>query len=195
MRILFLSVLTLLVIASPAAALLTDQEPSNDSMSTAAIQVTPITLLDTDGGTFSFSVGGGDLDFVGIGGLLDGDVVTLLTTPLVDSPDFEIPDTIVGLFDSAGTALCIGDDVPNNDLDDPLKGFGSLCRLEIPSDGDYFAGVTGFSLIPFDGAHYEEGDYLLSVTVLPEPGQLLQLVSGLLGLVVLDRRRRCAKDA
>jgi hypothetical protein len=195
MRILFLSVLTLLVIASPAAALLTDQEPSNDSMSTAAIQVTPITLQDTDGGTFSFSVGGGDIDFVGIGGLLDGDVVTLLTTPLVDSPDFEIPDTIVGLFDSAGSELCIGDDVPNNDLDDSPKGFGSLCRLEIPSDGDYFAGVTGFSLIPFDGAHDEEGDYLLSVTVLPEPGQLLQLVSGLLGLVVLDRRHRCAKDA
>ena len=67
MRILFLSALTLLVIASPAAALLTDQEPSNDSMSTAAIQVTPSILLYTDGGTFSFSVGGGDLDFVGIG--------------------------------------------------------------------------------------------------------------------------------
>jgi hypothetical protein len=40
MRILFLSMLMLLVIASPAAAVLADQEPSNDSMSTAAIQMT-----------------------------------------------------------------------------------------------------------------------------------------------------------
>jgi hypothetical protein len=192
MRILFLSGLTLLLIASTAAALLTDQEPSNDSMSTAAIQFTPLTILDGDAGTFTFFVGGGDIDFIGIGDLFAGDVVTLLTTPLVDSPDFEIPDTIVGLFDSTGTELCIGDDAFNNDLDNTPTGFGSLCRFEVQDDGDYFAGVTGFSAVPFDGAHFEEGDYLLSVTVLPEPGRLLQMSFGLLGLVMLDKRRRCA---
>ena len=193
MRIVFLSVLTLLVIASPAAALLTDQEPSNNSMSTATIQLVPSAGLSVDAGEFSFFVGGGDTDFVGIGGLIAGDVVTITTTPMVDAPDFEHPDTIVGLFNSTGTELCIGDDAANNDLDNSPKGFGSLCRLEISADGDYFVGVTGFSTIPFDGAHNEEGIYSVTVTVtsaLPEPGLLLQLAAGLLGLVALDKRRR-----
>jgi hypothetical protein len=192
LRIVFFSALTLFVIASPAVALLTDQEPSNNSMSTATIQFTPRTNLDSDAGTFTFFVGGGDHDFIGIGGLLAGDVVTVLSTPMVDAPNFEMPDTIVGLFNSTGNVLCIGDDSFNNDLDDIPMGLGGLCRLEIPSDGEYFAGVTGFSAVPFDGAHFEEGEYLLSVTVLPEPGLPLQLASGLLGLVVLYKRRRCA---
>ena len=71
---------------------------------------------------------------------------------------------------------------------------GSLCRHEIPADGDYFVGVTGFSPDPFDGSHLEEGRYTLTVTVtaVPEPGLLLQLASALLGLVALDKRRRSA---
>ena len=195
MRIVFLSVLTLLVIASPAAALLTDQEPSNNSMSTATIQLVPSAGLSVDAGEFSFFVGGGDTDFVGIGDLIAGDVVTITTTPMVDAPDFEHPDTIVGLFNSTGTELCIGDDAANNDLDNFPKGFGSLCRLEISADGDYFVGVTGFSIVPFDGDHIEEGSYTVTVTVtaaLPEPGLLLQLAAGMVGLVVLDKRRRSA---
>jgi len=147
------------------------------------------------GGRFSFFVGGGDLDFIGVGDLVDGDVVTVTTTPMVDAPDFEIPDTVVGLFNSTGTELCIGDDAANNDLDNFPTGFGSLCRLEISADGDYFVGVTGFSPIPFDGAHNEEGSYTLTVTVtaaLPEPGLLVQLAAGMLGLVALDKRRRSA---
>ena len=195
MRILFLSVLTLFVIASPAAALLTDQEPSNNSMSTATIQLVPSAGLSVDAGEFSFFVGGGDTDFIGIGDLIAGDIVTISTTPMVDAPDFEHPDTIVGLFNSTGTELCIGDDAANNDLDNFPMGFGSLCRLEISADGDYFVGVTGFSIIPFDGAHIEEGIYTLTVTVtaaLPEPGLLLQLAAGMLGLVALDKRRRGA---
>jgi hypothetical protein len=196
MQILFLSVLTLLAIASPAAALLADLEPSNNSMSTATIQLVPSgSAVEVDGGRLSFFAGGGDIDFIGIGDLIDGDVVTITTTPMVDAPDFEHPDTIVGLFNSTGSDLCIGDDAANNDLDNFPKGFGSLCRLEISADGDYFVGVTGFSTIPFDGAHIEEGIYTVTVTVtaaLPEPGLLLQLAAGLLGLVALDKRRRSA---
>jgi len=195
MQIWFLSVLMLLSIASPAAALLADQEPSNNSMSTATIQLVPSAGLSVDAGEFSFFVGGGDTDFVGIGGLLAGDVVTITTTPMVDAPGFEDPDTIVGLFNSTGTELCIGDDAANNDLDNFPMGFGSLCRLEISADGDYFVGATGYSAIPFDGDHLQEGVYSLTVTItaaLPEPGLLLQLASGLLGLVALDKRRRCA---
>jgi hypothetical protein len=194
MQFVSLSWLALLVIASPAAALLADLEPSNNSMSTATIQLVPSgTAVETDGGRMTFIAGGGDIDYIGIGGLIAGDVVTITTTPMVDAPVFEIPDTIVGLFNSTGTDLCIGDDAANNDLDNFPRGFGSLCRLEIPTDGDYFVGATGFSPIAFDGDHNEEGRYTLSVTVtanLPEPGLLLQLASGLLGLAVLDKRRR-----
>ena len=192
MQYLMISMLTLVAIASPARALLTDQEPSNDSMSTAAIQMNANVIIESDTGFFIFTVGGGDIDYLGIGGLIAGDVVTVSTTPLVDPPDLEHPDTIVGLFNSTGTELCIGDDAYNNDLDSFPIGFGSLCRLEIPADGDYFAGATGFSAVPFDGAHFEEGAYALTVTImpLPEPGVMLQLASGVLGLAVLRARRR-----
>jgi hypothetical protein len=100
----------------------------------------------------------------------------------------------VGLFTDSGTVLCVGDDAYNNDLDQFPTGFGSLCRFEIAVDGDYFVGVTGFSAIPFDGAHFEEGAYSLTVTItaVPEPGVLLQLVSGVLGLAALQARRRRA---
>jgi hypothetical protein len=194
MRILLFSALALFVIASPAAALLGDLEPANNHMSTAVIQFTPSDVVTIEGGKFSLGVGGGDTDLVGIGDLFAGDAVTVSTTPLVDPPDFELPDTIIGLFDSSGSELCIGDDAWNNDLDNFPTGYGSLCRLEIPSDGDYFVGVTGFSPNPFDGTHLEEGRYTLTVTVtaVPEPGLLLQLASALLGLVVLDKRRRRA---
>jgi len=195
LRVLFLSAPLLGVIASPAAALLSDQEPTNNSIANAGIQITiPASenVVVVDAGILTFAVGGGDLDYLGIGGLRAGDVVNLSTTPLGDPPVFEIPDTIVGLFTDTGTSECVGDDAFNNDLDQFPTGFGSLCRFEIPADGDYFIGITGFSAVPFDGAHFEEGKYslTLNVTRIPEPGVLLQLVSGSLGLAVLQRRRR-----
>jgi len=195
MRNLFLSTLMVFAVASPATAILRDEEPSNNNVATAPIQM-PIppyeNVVSADAGVLTFRVGGGDLDYLGIGGLLAGDIVNLLTTPLGDPPDFEIPDTIVGLFSDAGAMECAGDDAFNNDLDQFPTGFGSLCRYEIPSDGDYFVGVTGFSAAPFDGAHFEEGKYSLTVNVtrLPEPGVLLQLASGALGLAALHARRR-----
>jgi hypothetical protein len=195
MRNLFLSTLILMGIASPADALLRDEEPSNNNVATASIQM-PIppneNVVSADAGVLTFSVGGGDLDYLGIGGLLTGDIVNLVTTPLGDPPAFEIPDTIVGLFSDSGAMECAGDDAFNNDLDQFPTGFGSLCRYEIPEDGNYFVGITGFSATPFDAAHFEEGKYSLTVNVtrIPEPGALLQLASGTLGLVALRARRR-----
>jgi len=190
MRNRLLSTLMLVVFASPAAALLSDQEPLNNVIATAPIQMSippDENLVRTDSGLLTFRRGGGDLDYVGIGGLLAGDIVNLLTTPLVDRPAFEKPDTIAGLFSDGGAVECIGDDAYNNDLDPVPTGFGSLCRVEIPADGDYFAGVTGYSAAAFDGGHFEEGMYALTVSVtrLPEPAVLLQLVSGVLGLAAL----------
>ncbi len=194
MRKLFLSMLMLIAIALPAGAVLTDQESSNNSVATAAIQMTPNGVVSSDAGLFNFGAGGGDTDYLGIGGLLRGDIVMVSTTPLNDPPNLENPDTIVGLFNDSGGMECVGDDAYNNDLDEFPTGFGSLCRFEIAVGGDYFVGVTGFSAIPFDGAHFEEGAYSLTVTVtaLPEPGVLLQLASGVLGLAALQARRRRA---
>ncbi len=194
MRNLFLSTLMLIAIALPAGAVLTDQESSNNSIATTTIQMTPNGVVSSDAGLFTFGAGGGDTDYLGIGGLLAGDTVIVSTTPLNDPPDFESPDTIVGLFTDSGAMVCVFDDAYNNEMTEFLMGFGSLCRFEIAVDGDYFVGVTGFSAIPFDGAHFEEGAYSLTVTItaLPEPGVLLQLTSGVLGLAALQARRRRA---
>jgi hypothetical protein len=195
MRKMFLSTLLVIAIASPATALLTEQEPSNNSIANAAIQM-PISSADnviaSDEGVLTFGAGGGDIDYIGIGPLRAGDVIKLLTTPLGDPPAFETPDTILGLFDSNGAVECLGDDAFNNDLDQFPTGFGSLCRYEISADGDYYAGTTGFSAAPFDGSHFEEGLYSITIAVtrLPEPGVVLQLAFGGLGLAALQARRR-----
>ncbi len=179
------------LIASPAAALLLDQEPSNDDISTATIQIFPSGGETAEVGRFALDVLGGDTDYVGIDNLVPGDVVTVSTTPMGDPPNFESPDTIAGLFDSSGTQLCIQDDAFNNDLDSFPTGFGSLCRYEIAVAGNYYVGITGWSSVPFDGNHFEQGIYSVTVTVsLPEPSLVLQLGAGLLGLAMLDRRRR-----
>ena len=189
-----LLVLMLVLLAAPAGAALTEDEPSNNEIATAAIQIVPAGAVSSNAGMLSFTAGGDDSDYLGIAGLMAGDIVMVSTTPLGDPPYFEIPDTIVGLFDDLETAQCVGDDAFNNDLDQFPTGFGSLCRVEILTDGDYFVGVTGYSPVPFDGDHLEVGEYALSVTViaLPEPGMMLQLASGLLGLLALHARRRRA---
>ena len=187
-----LSLSMLLLLTARAAAGLFDDESANNTIATAGTQVLITGNPTVEGGILTLSFF--DLDYLGIAALSAGDILTVSTTPLVDPPAFETPDTIVGIFDVAGTHLCIGDDAFNNELENPPRGFGSLCRLVVDASGDYFVGVTGFSPIPFDGLHLVSGDYELTVTVttLPEPGMLLQLVSGLLGLVVLGRRRRSA---
>jgi len=233
MRSLFHAALMLLVLAAPAGAILTDVEPANDSVATAPFQViktgpSNVRSVTTEGGEFVLVAG--DIDFVGIAALSTGDVVTVTTTPL-DDADLEVPDTIVGLFDSSAAdpthmILCRGDDTANNDLitgaGGVLIGFGSLCRFGITAPGNYYVGVTGFrskfppgcdraappghpdecSSFPFDGGigstECEEpgptftcGNYQVTIAVngLPEPGVILQLVSGGIGLAWLNGRR------
>jgi len=213
----------LLLLATPAGATLIDVEPANDSISTAPIQLAPAVSVTIDAGEFVLVAG--DIDFVGISNLVAGDIVTVTTTPL-DDADLEVPDTIVGLFDSSTTdptsmILCRGDDTQNNDLITGAGGipigYGSLCRFGITVPGTYYVGVTGFrskfppgcdpaagecSSFPFDGGigptpceeagpTYTCGNYQVTIAVngLPEPGAILQLVSGGMGLAWLNRRR------
>jgi hypothetical protein len=190
MRRALIWVVLLVAMASPARALLLDEEPSNGSVSTASTQVNPTAdAVTVAGGRLTLSPG--DVDYIGINTIVAGTIVSVSTVPLNDPPNFEIPDTIAGIFSSNGTVRCIGDDSFNNDLDAFPTGFGSLCRFRVESNGKYYVGVTGFSANPFDGAHFEQGAYSVTVTVtLPEPGALLQLASGALGLALLRARRR-----
>jgi hypothetical protein len=68
-------------------------------------------------------------------------------------------DTLIGLFDSAGTLLAIDDDF----------GDGALSRLAIiaPADGDYIVGVTQWPDFGFTGAGSgQTGRYVLGVQAL-----------------------------
>ncbi len=191
MRGSLLLVPTLLLLAASAQAMLVDDESTNNDINTATVQITPSGEAVTTGGGLLTLVAG-DTDYVGIGNLLSGDVVVVVTTPLNDPPNLESPDTIVGLFDSNGTMTCIYDDTFNNELDNFPTGLGSLCRFVIDSAGDWFVGVTGFSPTAFDGTHLSDGDYQLTVSIytpLPEPSVVFQLVSGAIGLAGLHRRR------
>jgi len=212
-----LAVLMLVLVApSSAGAVLTDDEPSNDAIGTAAVQIVPTAAVTTDGGELTLtpasspSANDGDIDYLGIGGLAVGDIVTVSTTPL-DDVLFKDPDTMIGLFTSGGSKKCEGDDSVNNELVNFPGGKGSLCRFTIDSAGTWYVGVTGFTdRTPFDGNHFASGVYELHVTIkalvapplvtptpaatptptpTPEPGVMLQLVSGAVGLAWFQRRR------
>jgi hypothetical protein len=196
----------LVLLAAPAGAVLFDDEPCNNAIpsspscpSGAPIQLTSIGPGVKTWGSDAFSIHAFEndySDFFGIDGLVDGDILVVSTTPL-DPPDFRNPDTVVGLFDSATNdpvldRLCINDDAFNSDIE-PITGFGSLCRFEIETDGTYFVGITGFDIdtVFFDDNHFKLGDYALTVTVIsaPEPGLMLQLAAGVVGVAVLNKRR------
>jgi hypothetical protein len=194
----------LALLAAPAGAVLIDDEPCNDAIapsgpcpSGAPIQLTSIGAGVTTGGSDGFSLSFRNSDYFGVAGLVAGDILVVSTTPLDDPPWFQDPDTVVGLFDSATIdptieRLCIGDDTFNTDLP-PVTGFGSLCRYEIQTAGTYFVGITGFDAddILFDDNHFQSGDYALTVTVIsaPEPGLMLQLAAGVVGVGALNKRR------
>ena len=158
------ALLLVLVVARPAASVLTDDEPSNDTIGTAAVQIIPTAAVTTAGGEFTLVFD--DVDYVGIGNLSVDDIVVVSTTPL-DDVMFEDPDTFIALFTSGGSIECENDDSLNNLLGNPPSaGFGSLCRFVIDSAGTWYVGVTGPGDSPFNGGgHFQNGVYSLHVTI------------------------------
>jgi hypothetical protein len=206
-------ILLLVLLAAPAGAvqqLLDDDEPCNNAIPPsvspdcplgASIQLTSMGVGVTTGASAGFSIHAFQSDysdFFGIAGLVAGDILVVSTSPLRDPPgDFKEPDTVVGLFDSATIdpvfeRLCISDDRFNSDIE-PRTGWGSLCRFEIQTAGTYFVGITGFDTddVFFDDNHVKFGDYALTVSVIsaPEPGLMLQLAAGVVGVGALNKRR------
>jgi len=159
MRKLIFAMLLMLLTSAPAgAASIADDETANDAIETAGIQI-------PNGSGPSASVGvltliPGDVDFVGVGPLVAGDVITAVATPL--GGEFLVPDTIIGVFNAAGDRLDFNDDAGG-------IGFGSALGFEVSSDGDYFVGVSGFGDEAFMGFHSEDGRYALTVSVVPVP--------------------------
>ena len=104
MRKLLFAMLLMLLISAPAGALLiVDDENANDEIGTAGIQ---ISRGGADPGVYvgTFSLTRNDVDFIGLGPLVAGDVITAVTTPLEDG-FFEVPDTILGVFNDEGLAF------------------------------------------------------------------------------------------
>ena len=170
----FLAFLASLLLALPASALLVDVEPDNNLFLTAPTgivrQATPV----ADVGVFELTES--DVDFVKIEGLIAGDIVNIMTTPMLEPFDF--PDTDLALVDAFGFEIAF-----NDDLGDSL---GSALQVLIEEDGDYFARVAGFD------PEFDTGPYALTISIvpIPEPGTALLLGGGLLAVAGLRRRAR-----
>ena len=151
-----------------------DDEPANDTIATAALDVDATPAFTHSSGILELPVD--DIDYVGVTGVLAGDAIETLTTPLVQEEEtdpFELfqPDTRLGIFSADGTLLGQNDDSAN---DDTTGGGGSLLRLRAPADGDYYIAVTASADVDFSGVHgdpkfpYGIGTYMLSIDVVPQ---------------------------
>ncbi|MDH3214211.1 MAG: PEP-CTERM sorting domain-containing protein [Myxococcales bacterium] len=180
----------LALLAAPARALIDDVDPANDTrLGTPTGLSFNEGLLRHDAGVLELEPG--DVDWISLGSLSVGDVVTAVTTPLEDAI-FEDPDTILGVFDSSGALVAFSDDSFNEENN--FDGLGSLVRYLVTSADGYWVAVSGFGDdVNFDGSHSEDGEYLLqaSVVAVPEPSTMMLLGLGVVALAT-RARRRCA---
>lgn len=158
MRKLIFAMFLMLWIGAPAGAgTIADDESANDLIETAGIQISRAAEPDADAGDFALLPG--DVDFVGIGPLAVGDVITAVTTPLEGS-GFSSPDTILAVFDAAGSLVAYNDDAGG-------VSPGSALAFEVVSDGDYFVAVSGYGDPTFEGIHGKSGRYALTISLVP----------------------------
>ncbi|RIK68793.1 MAG: hypothetical protein DCC65_01285 [Planctomycetota bacterium] len=141
----------------------------------------PTCSLSADVGLGSLAAG--DVDFYSVF-VPEGCIVTAITTPL--TPFGNVPDTLLGAFDP-GLALLAGSDDAGSDGNSAGPVRGSAVRFLSLVTGTYYLGVSGFPDFGFTGDHSEGGDYLLTVSITPEPSTLGLLAIGALALI---RRRK-----
>jgi hypothetical protein len=143
--------------ATAGAGTIVDDESANDSIGTAGIQIPREANSSAYVGDFSLVPD--DADFVGLGSLVAGDVITAATTPLEGS-GFNNPDTLIAVFDAAGNRLAFNDDAG-------ALGRGSALAFEVLEAGDYFVAATGYGNPTFEGFHGESGSYALTISLVP----------------------------
>lgn len=119
----------------------------------------------------------GDVDYF-MFTLFAGETLTAITTPM--ATQFSAPDTMMELRDSTLTQVAFNDDA---------NGLGSAIRYTATATGTYYLGITGFPDQIFGGSHTEQGDYVLTMSIVPEPGTIIALSAGAAALVARRRRR------
>ena len=177
------------LLACPASAAIIELEPNNTLATATTIVPGPVPWMDM--GLVNLSVGGGDVDFFEIS-LNLGELMVAGTLPL--KTPYVTPDTVLGIYSSGGSLLTV-----NDDANATTKG--SEVSWVAAYSGSHYIAVSGFDDMNFDGfsdsvggPHIEDGMYVLSVTVVPEPGPLVLLGGGVL-VAVLRRRRRVRSHA
>lgn len=182
------------LVAAPAFGVITHTEPLNDAIAGADPILFPefggpLVRPAADVGLGSLFAG--DVDYYSIL-LNEGDILTAITTPLTSLPlNFSSPDTLLGMFTPGGALLYFNDDAGSDGVGGGAVGpvRGSAIRYLATAPGIYYIAVTGFgnpAFIP-GGGGVEVGDYLLTVSVIPEPATIGLLIAGA-GL--LARRRK-----
>lgn len=166
----------LATLASVAGAVIVETEPNNTFADANAITRGSAPWADV--GVMSLTAGGGDVDYFSIQ-LIQGEFITIITTPIEDP--YTDPDTMLALFDNGQNELAFNDDAGS--------GFGSAIRWQATYTGLHYIAVTGFYDRDFSGDHEEDGPYILTVSIVPEPATLLAVGAGLAALAARRRRK------
>lgn len=194
MRITALITAVVLMAATSANAVFVGFDGAgNNTQATAQVLVSNTADWNDAGCALSADVGigslaaGGDVDFYKLM-IPNGCVLTAITTPLSGFPSS--PDTLLGVWDGAGFVNGSDDAGGDGDSGGPVGPTrGSAIRYNNNSGVAQMVwlSVSGFPDFGWTGAHGEVGDYLLTVSLTPEPATLGLLLGG---LVFFARRRK-----
>ncbi len=178
-----------LLVAAPAFGGFFEVE-GNDTPGTAQFIPLPCNA-SADVGIAALAAG--DVDYYAVF-VPEGCTMTAITTPIGSLPgSFSSPDTLLAVFTAGGALLYGNDDAGSDGVDGIGVGpaRGSAVRYHVSPGsglgGVYLLGVTGFPDFGYTGAHAEGGQYLLTLSLVPEPSTLALLGLGALSLI---RRRK-----